>query len=307
MSDAFDKHKGSFEIPTAPSVRDAPDIKKGRPKTNLMGPAPLATPGETGVPEHFLGEPADIYTADMDENHAFKYLPAAFQEAIALMTNADWAKSYQQVMREANPTEIDFKIRRSLWAALENSKKFLVPIEWKKVYDGICTYAQFYAYPKKPAKLRFLLEPPAVYNESLATLMDIGLARLREIISMPLEDKNGKVNPLLVEKVIKCIVLVDHRIHGGYTQRAEIKAQQLSAHIDIKKVQSIEEIDAKLAELEKKAEGTTTVTVIEQKEPMINILNQLTGTSADSKRDLEKLGIEAREEGAPFGDASLKY
>ena len=293
--------KTGFEAPESPTVPYAPGTRRGRPPKQFhesgvdMGEAPghpEAKPLPIVHPDtpEFLGDSAPLMDV-ADENTIFKYLPESWQKTVQEMENSLWVMSFPEILRAAHPNSIDLQLRTRIWVAYEEAAKNKANfIEWKKVYTGICSFHYFYEYSRRPVKLRFLLEPLKEYKESVKQLLEIGMARLQEIITMPLTNKNGAMDPNLIEKVIKCIVLVDHRIHGGYTQRAELKAQQLSAHLDLNKVKSMEEIDAALEEMEKKSKQTPgTTIVIEQKKPMKNILDSISSTSSDSHRDLEEI------------------
>ncbi len=292
---------GKFSAIEATEVPYAPKAKRGRPPKDI-GPDHLILgekPGYEGAralpivhpdSKEFLGESSVLMDME-DETTILKYLPPAWQEAVQMMDNEIWAMPFPQVLRGANPNSVELQLRTRIWVAFDKAKAESAKyIDWKKVYSGVCSAQHFYNYARRPLKIRFLLEPLKEYKESVKQLLELGMARLQEIITMPLTNKNGAMDPNLIEKVIKCIVLVDHRIHGGYTQRAELKAQQLSAHLDLNKVKSMEEIDAALEEMEKKSKQTPgTTIVIEQKKPMKNILDSIASTSSDSHRDLEEI------------------
>lgn len=287
-----------------------PRLRQGRGRAPILGPRPDATETVALPPaEPYKNEPSDapdfigreiaLFDFEDDEESIYPHLPEPWQDTIRKMTNEYWQCSYPELIRKVNPTPIDLKLRRRIWHAYDVYKRTGAPVIFADIAKDVCSRKYLYEIAERPWKLRFYIEPVKEYGEAITDLLDIGLARLHEIIMMPVTNWRGAYDPLLIEKIIKVVVTADHRKHGSYTQRMEAKHQITSAsvNVNIDQPTSMEELDSRLEELTQQLPSPPKVI---EAQPMSTILNSMAGTSADSKRDMETLEIRPRERGEPM-------
>lgn len=292
--------------------------RRGRPKKNeTMGPE-LKSPNEDLHPsphqntssdtQEYLSQEVAIFEFEETEDSIFKHLPEPWKDTIRAMTNEFWTVSYPELFRKTNPTSLDLMLRRRLWQAFENYKKTGEALCYAEITREVCSRKYLYEFAHRPWKIRFLIEPIKTYQQSLSDIIEIGMARMEEIINMPLTNFRGAMDPGLIDKFIRTFVTIDHRKHGSYTQRSENKHQitSSSVNVNIEQPTSMEDIDKRLEELNTKmppriieAEVSPKKELTKQ-EPMAQILNSMSSTSADSKKDLKALGIKSREPGEPM-------
>lgn len=287
--------------------------RRGRPKKDeTMGPSPYtyneklhpsveAKATSTDTDEYMSREIA-VFDFEEDEQSIFKHLPEPWKDVIQKMTNEFWQISYSELYRKVNPTSTDMMLRRRLWHAYENYKATGEEISYTEITNEVCSRKYLYEYTDRPWKIRFMIEPVKTYDQSLADIIEIGMARMEEIINMPLTNHRGAMDPGLIDKFIRTFVTIDHRKHGSYTQRSENKHQITSASVNVNmdRPTSMEDIDKRLAELDSKLPPRTIEGEVVSKEPMTRILDSMANTSADSKKDLKELGIKPRKAGEPM-------
>lgn len=290
------------ELPITPQYRQGRRPKLAEPRGPDPSKLPPAEPLKfvpSDSPE-YLGREIALFDFEAGEESIYPHLPEPWQDAIRAMTNEYWQCSYPELIRKVNPTPIDLKLRRRIWHAYDVFKKTGTEISFSEIARDVCSRKYLYEVAERPWKLRFYIEPVKEYGEAITDLLDIGLARLHEIIMMPVTNWRGAYDPLLIEKIIKVVVTADHRKHGSYTQRMEATHQITSAsvNVNIDQPTSMEEIDSRLAELSEQLPAPPPRII--EAEPMSKILNSMSGTSADSKKDLETLEIRPRERGEPM-------
>jgi hypothetical protein len=105
--------------------------------------------------------------------------------------------------------------------------------------------------------LAWILHPPIHYSTLIDETLNHGMRRIEEILSLPLHDNDGKVDPRVAELILKATAFLDVRKHGMPTQRTENLTKNLNVTVtksDLKKfgVTKAEELDHKIQELEHK-------------------------------------------------------
>lgn len=160
-------------------------------------------------------------------------------------------------------TPLDTQLRLAFWLEYERCvQRQEKKINLCNVYAGICVEEYFYQhYLSNQYRLAFMLCPPQSYSVKMQEMMELGLARLREIMTMDMiDEKTGKVDTRIAKLVMQAAVLVDLRVKGAVAQRIETVNKSAVLHVDLMKNRedldnrlqqnSMELLDAKLKQME---------------------------------------------------------
>jgi hypothetical protein len=157
--------------------------------------------------------------------------------------------------KDIPPTPTDNRLRLSFWNEYERAQANQEKMNITTVFAGICTRAYFYGrYLKRPEKAAWLVCPPASYEVVAKEALTFGLEQLREILSLPIKDAQGRVNVKLGELQAKIVAMLDQRLKGGITQT--IKSMNLNVSTTDSQVAkaamqgSMEDIESRIRELE---------------------------------------------------------
>lgn len=101
--------------------------------------------------------------------------------------------------RQINPT--DHRLRYQFWIEYDNVQRFgMKHMVLGRVCRGVCSDGYFRkTYLKEPYKLAWMLCPPTHYLTKVTEALDFATAKLREILELPVEKKNGKIDYSLVK------------------------------------------------------------------------------------------------------------
>lgn len=160
--------------------------------------------------------------------------------------------------QKISPT--DNRLRVRFWdeyerAQANSQKKFRM----ENVYAGVCTHGYFFErYLKSNERVAWLLTPPASYVVRAEEALGFGLERMRDILELPIEGDDGKINVKLAELQAKIVAMLDIRVKGAVVQRVENKNMNLNVATSDQGVakalvgQSMGDIEKRLKELEKR-------------------------------------------------------
>lgn len=151
------------------------------------------------------------------------------------------------------------KLRVAFWKEYDYQlkKKFGGRIVIAKLVCGICGDRAFFKEVlDKPHALAFLLMRPAEYWNAIEEISQICLPEMRRIMLMRemINEKTGTPDYKLLDLKFKIFQYIDARIHGGFTQKVENKNLNVNVEAtpeQLEQFKSVEEIDKRLAELER--------------------------------------------------------
>jgi hypothetical protein len=107
---------------------------------------------------------------------------------------------------------------------------------------------------KDPENLAVCLCPVTSYENFLEEGLMAGSKKLRQIIEMPLFNADGSPDHKTMEIVLKAVAFLDMRKHGGIVQKQLQVNMTKNSQSGLIQNASIEEIDAKIKQLEDKQE-----------------------------------------------------
>jgi len=109
-----------------------------------------------------------------------------------------------------------------------------------------------------PNSLAWVLIPPTHYDSLVDEALARGLRRLQQIIDLPMQSDDGRIDHKAIELIMKAVAFLDIRKNGMPTQRTVQEIKQMSVNLTSKDVKALglhaksSEIDLKLKELEER-------------------------------------------------------
>jgi len=175
-----------------------------------------------------------------------------------------WGISEDEVVQEtygsSGPKKTDLHLRFSLWRLYELARQeFGGKVRIREVCRGICSESYFLEFSEKsPGRLMYIITDPTDAWVEYESMLHIAIPRMREILMMPnIKSKRGQPDHKLMALQFQLFQYLDQRQRGAIVQK--IQSQSVNVNLegkvdDMKKIQSVDEIDQKLAELEKEVQ-----------------------------------------------------
>lgn len=160
---------------------------------------------------------------------------------------------------EKTPSPTDNRLRMAFWLEYDRSQMEMKPMNMTNVFAGVCTKQLFYGnYLHSAERVAWLLCPPVKYIVKIEEALDFGLDRMRDILSIPVQEPGRPVNVKLAELQAKIVAMLDQRSKGAVTQRIEQRNMNLNISTNDKKVaqaaveNSMVALEKRLKELERR-------------------------------------------------------
>jgi hypothetical protein len=199
---------------------------------------------------------AEVTTKTHKRYRTIRNIEAPTMKSVLASMSDDLVKFFVPAKRFSNLDEsalldlvtinqTDLLLRQSLWAEYVRAKDKNVLMSMRGIFGTICSEEYFLDLSSE--KKAFLLIPPKNYLGMMEVALERGMARLIEIMNLPLVDGRGAVNSKVMDGILKAFQMVDKRVMGDYTQRIE----QNTTIEDNTKTTKLADIEAELLELEK--------------------------------------------------------
>lgn len=146
------------------------------------------------------------------------------------------------------------KLRLAFWREYHRASEAGAVVAETAIIRGICSFRHWRErILTDPIKFTYILTPPPDYMLNLEETLGTLMGKLREVADLPVMDVNQKPIYKNIELMLKVFPHIDNRVKGAAVQRIESKS--LNVTTNIKDVpSSMEDIDKRLAELEKATE-----------------------------------------------------
>lgn len=205
----------------------------------------------------------------------YNVLPKNIQAKMNQVPMALFHMDDQELEQEVLPTPTMRLLRTKLWTEFHRMVEESIPgkMQMSEVVKGVCStqllvekaFSSHYA-------TAWMIMPPRSYIDAMEESLAMGVLRLREILELPIQqhaknregtkilrDDQGKpitkIDVRVANLIVKVYALLDQRIKGGFTQRHELKATQITGSLkDVKEIKdglTMEETQRRLAELKK--------------------------------------------------------
>lgn len=206
----------------------------GVKKSPDLGDGPLAQPP---IPRHKDQlDPTKreiIFWEDRNPKSVINMVSDRLQELMRQLPQSLLAMSEKEIRRKLEPGWTEEQLRIAFWDEYfitmdNNFKKMRI----EAVYARVCTKEHFYDKIKNPLTLAYICRPPQDYIYQMRSLLNIGLERFAEILTLPLEN-NGRVNTRLIGEIVKIVSIVDNRVKGAVTQKIQIDGTQKNLNMNV--------------------------------------------------------------------------
>ena len=200
-------------------------------------------------------------------------------EAMKMMDEAELRSKYRI-------TEIDDRVRTSLWKEIQLALNTNTKIKIANIYSGICTYGKFQSMCHSLEKVAFLFIPAVSYETKTEGLLNLAVSRYEELLSMSIttrkkvivsmtKDDKGKdkleyelqdvIDPNRAKVLLEVIKNLEERVKGTSVQRS-VNLHESNKDVDAtyKDLTDMNLINEKLKMLEDKLAGTTSPKDIEE-------------------------------------------
>jgi hypothetical protein len=118
------------------------------------------------------------------------------------------------------PNATDNRLRLKFWNEYDRVQSDGGNMQMTNVYSGVCSKQFFYErYLTTPAKLAWLMTPPANYVAMAEEALHFGIEQLRDILEMPAFDAKGRPDIKLGELKAKIVAMLDQRVKGAVIQK----------------------------------------------------------------------------------------
>lgn len=203
-------------------------------------------------------------------------LPPSVNEARDKIPEEYFEKDVDELRALSNPREVDYLVKISFWKYYHRAEKTGGAVELAKVCRGICSKTYFRErLLRNPAKCAWLLSPSPNYISQLEALSQMGYARYKDLLNLPVKD------PKSAGVLLAAIKNLDERLKGLPVQRHENKS--LNIKIDAK---NMLDLDARIQELNMALEGKGTIRLKEDTgENIRDFCNEDTGTKGNEGED----------------------
>lgn len=253
---------------------DKKDLAHGGAPTGKLSPYARALIGVLdGNKAHALPvTPKSIERWGLDRPESFVNLipeESGLKSAVVHLPEAyDKMTEWQLEQELPEPiSRVDKRVKIKFWQEYEAAATEFRAINFLAVADGTgcANWGQYeIGLLTNPAKLAWLVRPPAEYNLQMKEAEQTGLKRLIEIMELPIMNEKGVPNIGVAAIILQAFKLVDMRLNGAVTQRMVNVNLNQTVPKEATAI-SMDTIDAKLKELEDKvgASGSDTGRVID--------------------------------------------
>ena len=223
-------------------------------KAPIIGDGPLA---QQPIPRH--KEQLDItkreivFWEDRNPKSVINLVTERLQELMKQLPQALLAMPEKEIRKKLDPGWTEEQLRIAFWDEYfltvdNNGKKMRI----EAVYARVCAKDIFYDKIKNPLVLAYICKPPQDYIYQMRSLLNVGLERFAEILSLPIRT-GGKTDTKLIAEIIKIVTLVDNRVKGAVTHKIQIDGTQknLNMNVNYEAPKTHQDIQKELQNIEK--------------------------------------------------------
>ena len=195
-------------------------------------------------------------TDDQISQYVSKYsdailmVPLAVQKAMLMVDRGYMDMCDDDLEKLYYPKEKTLNLRISFWEEYHLALKEERFMEMKHVYGKVCTQNYFFNIVlKSTIHMVWLFRPEKNHALDRETTLRNGLARLQEILELPLRnEETGKVDTATGNLILKTIKMLEDRVSGAVVNRHEHLNVNISPGKSLPK--DIQELEAKIKALE---------------------------------------------------------
>lgn len=143
-------------------------------------------------------------------------------------------------------------LRVAFWAEYDKAQAMMRKMNMTNVFGGVCSITYFRnRVVTNPLMLAYILTPVSEYEVNIKELLVYGLAQLREILSLPHVDKNGKPDPKMAEVKVKIVQDLITRDRGSVVHKIESKNLHMNVNQNVPDGRDMRSVERELEELQR--------------------------------------------------------
>lgn len=157
-------------------------------------------------------------------------VPNSLREAMLGLEDKWRNLSEVELKRMCKPEVEHAKLRLQFWAEYNKAQDQGRMVQVGAVIRGVCSQEWWNSRVLRcPEKVAYIVVPPRDYLSTMAEMLDFGMDRLRDVLSLDLVDEKGRANAGLISQMVKIVQMLDLRVKGAVVQQHQV----LSANINL--------------------------------------------------------------------------
>jgi hypothetical protein len=202
-------------------------------------------------------------------------VPTLERQAI-LGLGPEWRNlSEREVFRKCKPDPLDARLRLAFWdeySMAQDKDRFIKIIN---VVRNICPIDYWETrVVVEQEKLAFIILPPRDYISSMKALLDQGLQKLEDVLSLDIVNTKGQPNVRLIAEMVKIVQMLDIRVKGAVLQK--IRVDQRSVNLNMNHDASgggtsLEELDEQIKRVQERLHSAMAAPQIPEIIPALDI------------------------------------
>lgn len=250
----------------------------------------------------------NTYLAQLEEPRSFiNVIPDIMRDAVTLLPqelvglDEDALLDVLEEHYKYKPTAAVEAMRNNFWMEYDRVSTTKTEVmNQSNIYLGVVSREMFYKMLKEsPHALAYILCRSPEYEAVMRGLLNLSTRKIMAVLNLPLKRADGSIqDPKVIELVLKAAAMVDLRAKGGYVQRSETKNLNLvkqtsytnvfnaaSSTKSPDMVSLAQDIDEKLAALEKELSASPGLITMQTTEPSQQQPKVPDGISSEEQMD----------------------
>jgi hypothetical protein len=192
-----------------------------------------------------------------DPNSLAMVLPVELADRVRALPHQLLVLDEQTLTTLIDPSLQQKRVKIQFWDEYEKALREARSVMLSNICFGVCTKEYLMEFTINVKCLAWLVSPRPSYKLRVAELIDRGMDCLERVFDLPTDGEKA-VSVLRLQ--MDALKMLDMRKHGGYTQRAEIKTQEIPVHGGANETAplgegSIEELEKQVVDLESRIQG----------------------------------------------------
>lgn len=204
----------------------------------------------------------DVKVLESFDIDLYGILPQKFKDNICKIDETIMAMDEDEFLKIYTPSKTDRLLRINMWLEYNRycfvfSKKGSATIDTKRIWKGVCSSQTFYSRMEDPFVLAYILKPPVEYKIQLEYLLDRSMKKIEDLLELDPYNDDGTVNINLVKMQASLATNIREAARGLAVQKTMI----VNKSLDAPAIESHEELDRRIKELEDRARVNKVITV----------------------------------------------
>ena len=188
-------------------------------------------------------------------------VPELIRQSLSKIPTEAWTPDDLTYLKKYSIDRITSVLRYSFWAEYNRAQEEARPMLDVNIYSGVCAKSTYYQRIKAGKNVGYMIRPPTNYIRSLEEILDIGIGKLREIMTAPVMNAKGTMNTAAAKIMLQAFQLVDQRLKGAVAIKHEVLQKNLNVNLGSmptssialhEKASNMDLLDAKIKSLEQK-------------------------------------------------------